>query len=262
MMDSIGKQMKNSINKEVGKNIGKSPDQASDYLKASNDATKDIKETKKVKKKKEPKEATGASASGQYSGPVFSTKAEMPITRSMPSEVREGQGKIDHSKKKIKTTLKKTSDKEHQKKIIKKGVDVSKFGDPVKWQKKEREDRKLPGRKEEKPKKQEPKEATSSSSSGQYSSPKAWAKSFNKKDFRGASKTQIPGGKFVTVKDKCQRFPYCNKGDIKALNIFENERLKTVIKNIEKKHGISENVIKAVIQYELEILEMKKSNKL
>ena len=43
-------------------------------------------------------------------------------------------------------------------------------------------------------------EATDSSSSGQYGTPKAWAKSMSKKDWRGKSKTQIPGGKFVQVK--------------------------------------------------------------
>jgi hypothetical protein len=94
-------------------------------------------------------------------------------------------------------------------------------------------------------------EATSSSSSGQYSTPKIWAKSMKKKDWRGASKTQIPGGKFVTVKEKCRKFPYCNQGDIKALNIFENETLKKVISNLEKKYNISENVIRYVILSEI-----------
>ncbi len=51
-------------------------------------------------------------------------------------------------------------------------------------------------------KKTETKEATSSASSGQYSTPKAWAKSTSKKHWRGKSKTQIPGGKFVQVKKK------------------------------------------------------------
>jgi hypothetical protein len=99
-------------------------------------------------------------------------------------------------------------------------------------------------------KKVETKEATGSSSSGSYESPAAWAKSTKKKDWRGKSKTQIPGGKFVQVKEKCKKFPYCNQGDIKALNIFENETFKKVIKNIGEKHGISENVIKSILSYE------------
>lgn len=101
-------------------------------------------------------------------------------------------------------------------------------------------------------KKTETKEATSSSSSGSYETPKAWAKTQSKKDWRGKSKPQIPGGKFVTVKEKCKTFPYCNQGDIKALKIYENEIIKRVISNISKKHNLSENTIKAIIQYELE----------
>lgn len=106
--------------------------------------------------------------------------------------------------------------------------------------------------------KAETKEATGASSAGQYSSPAMWAKSTNKKDWRGKSKTQIPGGKFVTVKKKCKTFPYCNQGDIKALKIYENKMVKDVIEKISKNHNISENVIKAIIQNEL---ENKKINK-
>ena len=101
-------------------------------------------------------------------------------------------------------------------------------------------------------------EATGSASSGSYSTPAAWAKSTKKKDWRGKSKTQIPGGKFVQVKKKCKKFPYCNQGDIKALKIFENYTIKKVITNISKKHNISENVIKTILSYEY---ENSKSNK-
>jgi hypothetical protein len=107
-------------------------------------------------------------------------------------------------------------------------------------------------------KKTETKEATSSSSSGSYLTPAAWAKSTKKKDWRGKSKTQIPGGKFVQVKKKCKKFPYCNQGDINALNIFENETLKNVIAKISEKHNISENTIKRIIYQEY---QKKISNK-
>lgn len=100
--------------------------------------------------------------------------------------------------------------------------------------------------------KTETKEATGASSAGQYSSPAMWAKSTNKKDWRGKSKTQIPGGKFVTVKKKCKTFPYCNQGDIKSLKIYENKMVKEVIEKISNEHNISEIVIKAIIQNELE----------
>ena len=93
-------------------------------------------------------------------------------------------------------------------------------------------------------------EATGASSSGQYSTP-GWVAP-NKKNWRGASKTQIPGGKFVQIKKKCQTFPYCNQGDINALKLYENELVKESITNLSKKMGIHENVIKAIIQHELE----------
>jgi len=108
-------------------------------------------------------------------------------------------------------------------------------------------------------KKVETKEAMDSSSSGSYETNKAWAKSNSKKDWRGASRIQIPGGKFVEVKKKCQKFPYCNQGDINALNIFQNERIEEVIKNISKKHNISESVIKNILIYELDVF--RKYNK-
>jgi hypothetical protein len=112
----------------------------------------------------------------------------------------------------------------------------------------------------ETPRKAETKEATGSGSSGSYETPAAWAKSTKKKDWRGKSKTQIPGGKFVTVKKKCKSFPYCNQGDIKALKIYENEVVKKVIKKISSEHNISENVIKAIIQYEIENYKNKTIN--
>ena len=101
-------------------------------------------------------------------------------------------------------------------------------------------------------KKTETKEATGSASAGAYVGPSIWAKSSTKKNWRGARKTQIPGGKFVEVKKKCQKFPYCNQGDIKALKLWENETMKQVIDNVSQKTGLSETTIKAIIQHELE----------
>ena len=100
----------------------------------------------------------------------------------------------------------------------------------------------------------EAKEATTSGSVGAYESPAAWAKSTGKKDWRGKSKTQIPGGAFVSVKKKCTKFPYCNKGDISALNIYQNENVNDAISNVSKKLNLSETTIKAILQYEIEKL--------
>lgn len=104
----------------------------------------------------------------------------------------------------------------------------------------------------EEPKKVEAKEATTSASVGAYETPAAWAKSTSKKHWRGKSKTQIPGGSFVSVKDKCKSFPYCNQGDIKSLKMYENEAVQESIRNVARNLGINENVIKSIIQYELE----------
>jgi len=70
---------------------------------------------------------------------------------------------------------------------------------------------------------------------------------------RSFKKTQLPGGKFVEVKKKCKRFPYCNQGDINALNIFENETLKSTIKKMSIKYGLNENQIQEIILKEIKI---------
>jgi len=103
-------------------------------------------------------------------------------------------------------------------------------------------------------KKVETKEATGSSSSGSYESPSFLAKSMSKKDWGGKSKTQLPGGKFVQVKKKCKKFPYCNQGDIKALNIFENDTLKGVIQKVSGMYDLHEDHIKDIILNEMEKL--------
>jgi hypothetical protein len=109
----------------------------------------------------------------------------------------------------------------------------------------------------EEPQKVEATEATSTSSSGSYVTPQ-WVAP-NKKNWKGAKKPQYPGGKFVQIKKKCSTFPYCNQGDIKSLKLYENEMVKQSISNLSKEMGVNENVIKAIIQHELET-KRNKSN--
>ena len=108
----------------------------------------------------------------------------------------------------------------------------------------------------------ETKEATGSSSAGMYDAPGFEDVKMKGNHKRGSGrsykKTQIPGGKFVEVKAKCKKFPYCNQGDIKALKIFENEKLQEAIKNVSKQMNISESVIKNIIAYEYENLKTNK----
>ena len=94
-------------------------------------------------------------------------------------------------------------------------------------------------------------EATGSASSGSYSTPAAWAKSTKKKDWRGKSKTQIPGGKFVQVKKKCKNFPYCNQGDMGALKLSNENVSDRVVKTLSEKYNLSENVIRTILSNHL-----------
>lgn len=93
----------------------------------------------------------------------------------------------------------------------------------------------------------ETKEATTSSSSGQYNQPAIWAKSMSKKHWKGASTKYMPGAKRVQVKKQCKKFPYCNQGDIKALNIFENESVQNAIDSVSSNYGIDKNFISKIV---------------
>lgn len=101
----------------------------------------------------------------------------------------------------------------------------------------------------------EAKEATSSSSMGAYDAPGFEDVKMRGNHHRGSGrsykKTQIPGGKFVEVKSKCKKFPYCNQGDINALNITKENEIKKVLKNLSEKYQLTENEIKTILVYEL-----------
>jgi hypothetical protein len=104
------------------------------------------------------------------------------------------------------------------------------------------------------PKKVEANEMTDSSSVGAYD-----ANSFQDKNMKGNTtkgqgrswkKTQIPGGNFVSVKKECKTFPYCNQGDIKALNISKKPKKNAMyeaIKNVSLKTGLTEEEIKNIL---------------
>lgn len=102
-------------------------------------------------------------------------------------------------------------------------------------------------------------EATDSSSMGAYD-----ANSFEDINMKGSTtkgkgrswkKSQIPGGSFVEVKDKCKTFPYCNQGNTGAVKYKkslkkENRNLSPMneaILNVSLKTGLSVNKIKNII---------------
>ena len=103
-------------------------------------------------------------------------------------------------------------------------------------------------------KKEEMGEATGASSAGAYVGPLGYAK--NEKNWRGASKTQWPGGKFVKVKEKCRHFPYCNQGDINALelwdSVLEKKIVKETIEKVSKSTGTPKDRIMELIKKELD----------
>ena len=129
-------------------------------------------------------------------------------------------------------------------------------GDDAFWERSRSENPKL---KESDVEKVEAKEATTSGSVGGYESPSMWAKSTKKKDWGPSRKTQVPGGGFVKIKKKCTKFPYCNQGDISNIKISKNESVKEAIKNVVRKTGVSESVIKTILEYEYE--KISKRNK-
>ena len=99
----------------------------------------------------------------------------------------------------------------------------------------------------------EAKEATSTSSSGAYDAPGFEDVKMRGNHHRGSGrsykKTQIPGGKFVEVKSKCKKFPYCNQG-IGAIKLYGGKELKEAITKVSKKMNISEDTIREIIAYE------------
>ena len=104
--------------------------------------------------------------------------------------------------------------------------------------------------KKKKKKDEEMGEQTTSASSGQYITPQMWAK--NKKNWRGAAKTQFPGGRFVKVKKKCSKFPYCNQGDINALDLTENKKIKEAIQEVSTKTGRDKKYVRELVKKEIE----------
>ena len=97
-------------------------------------------------------------------------------------------------------------------------------------------------------------EITTASSSGAYSTPFFLAKNF--KNWKPVQDPNFPryggpGGKYVRIKEKCKRFPYCNQGDINALEFYENEVLNEAISNVSKKTGKSEGYLKNIIINEM-----------
>lgn len=87
-------------------------------------------------------------------------------------------------------------------------------------------------------------ESTTSSSAGAYVGPAMWAK--DRDNWRGKVKTWH-GGKFVSVKEKCKKYPYCNQSpEAITLSDVPLDKLDKVFEEISNKTKKPYSYIKRV----------------
>ena len=202
----------------------------------SPDAKKQVRD---LYSKIETKEATGSGGgSGSYEGPMSGPKMSMWADEA-PKKIQAKGGPVEEEKE----LEEKWSEK------YKKSIDCN---NPKGFSQKAHCQGKKKHIKEEDTEieKGEFKEATGAASAGQYSGPMFLAK--DSKNWRGGAKPLYKGGKFVRVKKKCKKFPYCNQGDVKALKMWEDEDLTDAIKNVAKTKNIHENIVRAILLHEIE----------
>lgn len=60
-----------------------------------------------------------------------------------------------------------------------------------------------------------------------------------------------PKGTYVKIKDKCKKFPYCNQGDINALELLEITELKKIMSIVSNDYGIPFNSVKKLVINEI-----------
>ena len=243
--------------------------------------------------KEESKEATGAASAGAYVGPLFGPmkkerKSGKKQIKGGPVTEEDVEGTFDKVFKAMKKDsgvkesksakqqfiddLKDDPDyvefKKNSKKVDMRTGDIDQYGTPNVTTGDDFIEKKKYSRvgKEDKPRKEEAKEATTSASAGVYdapfggpkkdplklSNPKTVEKELRSVKDKKFPKFGGPGGKYVRIKDKCKKFPYCNQGDIGALEFFEQDSIKEAIENIALKTTFPINAIKSIILHELE----------
>ena len=97
-------------------------------------------------------------------------------------------------------------------------------------------------------------EMTDSSSVGAYD-----ANSFQDINMKGNTlkglgrswkQTQIPGGAYVDINEKCKKFPYCNQGNTGAVKYRKTKKkspMQEAIENVSLRTGLSVSEIKNLI---------------
>ena len=66
-----------------------------------------------------------------------------------------------------------------------------------------------------------------------------------------------PEGVYVQVKEKCRKYPYCNQGDINALEFFEVKNLKETVEKVAKQKGIPFKELEKVVINEISKIFIK-----
>ena len=240
---------------QIGKTDGLTPEILTKIL---TKIAKDVEEEEMSKE--ETKEATGAASAGGYSAPLFGKPQKRKIKEReerIKGGLADGMSLEDlakHHDTDVQTIIKKMEEgvnveMEHTSEML---VAFEIAMDHI------YEDLDYYNKLE----KIESKEATTSSSVGVYDAPIGGGrkdplqidtpKSVYSK-LRSVKDPNFPkyggkGGKYVKIKDKCKKFPYCNQGDIKALEFFENNLVKEAIKQVSKKYKLDETFIKSIIK--------------
>jgi len=60
-----------------------------------------------------------------------------------------------------------------------------------------------------------------------------------------------PEGVYVAIKDKCKKYPYCNQGDVNALEFYENDQLIESVKEISKKYTLPYSEVEKLVIKEI-----------
>ena len=256
-MDTISKNLKNSLDKEFSNLLGQFPESGGDVIMNYQNIKKELPEMKKTFKKSEITDLIGKKSMDLPIGKLYSIGKTPKNENNKSSDVMTKKDMMEKWSQKYKDSIdcnnpKGFSQKAHcqgkKKKETKEatasGAAGGGFIGKVAF---DRNSEFVKRSFAETPSKGEFKEGVSSASSGSYVTPAAWAKSTSKKDWRGKSKTQIPGGQFVQVKKKCKKFPYCNQGDIKSLNFTNESKLNKIISELSQKYNISKNTIKNMV---------------
>jgi hypothetical protein len=252
----------NTVNKQISNAL----DQLSASVKTPEDRLS-VNKLKQKSKEIEATEATGSGSAGGFVGPLSGPKMSM-FSDEAPKRIKPKGGFVEVKENKLeggvadKLTIGDLSEK------FKVSIDYvyNKLVDGIKEEMEHTDEIAIAKEiamdhlskdieyytKLKKVEKGEFKEATTSASSGSYETPAFLAKSMSKKNWRGAAKPLYKGGQFVRVKKKCKTFPYCNQGDIKALELWEDDVMKEAIQNVAKNKQISENVVRAIVLHEIE----------